>query len=72
MEATQVKEKYEKWKPDSIKMVQNYGLMWEGHLRQTNLGRQKICLSLPDALPKHLALYRAGTKQQDPKCEEVA
>lgn len=53
-------------------MTQKYEFMYHGRLRKITVTKQRIVLSLSNALPIHSAPYRAGRKQRELKrAEEV-
>lgn len=44
-------EKYNKWKPDSIKMSQSYESVWDGHLEHMNAAKHRMFLGFLDPPP---------------------
>lgn len=68
-ETMQCREKYDKWKPEFVKMMQKYESVWDGHSEKTTVAKHRSVLNPLDALPIHSAPYRTGPKQQ--KLERV-
>lgn len=68
----QSSEKFNKWKPNFIKMLRNYDSTWDGHLGEVAIVRHRIVLYLLDEPSIHSDAYRAAPIQRELERKEVS
>lgn len=70
-EIVQFSEEYDDYKLPFLKMVKHYESMWNAPLTRNTSTKHRIFSNPPDAALIYSALYRAGIKQREQKCEKV-